>query len=126
MDASRLSDTITPSRPPCARCKRRPRASRSSSYCRPCNRELNRLSRERVPQVRALLEAKRRPCVDCGIELPPEVMECDHVRGTKSFALTQGTVRRRTLDAVLAEIAKCDVRCPNCHRMRHYREWNEA
>lgn len=25
-------------------------------------------------------------------------------------------------EALHAEIAKCDVRCPNCHRLRHHKE----
>lgn len=62
------------------------------------------------------------PCVDCGVQLPPEVMELDHVRGDKSFGLTYTALRWKTVDEVRREIAKCEVRCPNCHRMRHYRE----
>lgn len=56
-------------------------------------------------------------------------MELDHVRGEKrfhfchaaSFKLRDGEDR---LQAVLSEIAKCDLRCPNCHKMRHFTESN--
>lgn len=65
------------------------------------------------------------PCVDCGVKLPPEVMEFDHVRGQKLFNICQsynGKGGYVSYEALHAEIAKCDVRCPNCHRLRHHYE----
>jgi hypothetical protein len=55
-------------------------------------------------------------CVDCGNE-DPDVLEFDHVFGTKMRHVT-GLVGggRPTL---LREIAKCEVRCANCHTKRH-------
>lgn len=76
----------------------------------------------RSPAVQLTMAARSVPCVDCGVELPPQVMELDHVRGEKSFGLGGPRLRDRPADEVAAEIAKCDVRCPNCHRMRHYLE----
>lgn len=68
-----------------------------------------------------VLAAKAHGCVDCGrTDLPPEVIDLDHVRGVKSFSL--GAAARYSLPAVVAEIAKCDPRCPTCHALRHYRE----
>ena len=64
--------------------------------------------------------AKCKPCVDCGIELPTAVMEFDHVRGKKLFNVTSTVVCSMT--EILAEIEKCDVRCPNCHKMRHFKD----
>jgi hypothetical protein len=45
-------------------------------------------------------------------------MDFDHVRGTKQFnlALPAGW----TYGEILEEIAKCDVVCSNCHRVRTY------
>lgn len=56
-------------------------------------------------------------------------MELDHVRGTKrfhfchaaGFKLNPGEDREAV---ILDEIAKCELRCPNCHKMRHYNESN--
>lgn len=53
------------------------------------------------------------PCVDCG-EQDPVVLEFDHVRGEKSYTITNMALH--SLDNIEAEIAKCDVRCANCHR----------
>lgn len=46
-------------------------------------------------------------------------MDFDHVRGTKSFAISTNTYHIG-IARLTAEIAKCDVRCPNCHRLRHH------
>ncbi|HUQ34490.1 MAG TPA: hypothetical protein VM095_20380 [Pyrinomonadaceae bacterium] len=57
------------------------------------------------------------PCVDCG-ESDPIVLEFDHVRGKKSYAVSSLGWRLVSWDSVMKEIAKCDVRCANCHRRR--------
>jgi hypothetical protein len=65
------------------------------------------------------------PCVDCG-ESDPDVLDFDHVRDKRADVsrLLQGAA---SWDVVEAEIAKCEVRCANCHRRRtanifgHYR-----
>lgn len=58
------------------------------------------------------------PCVDCG-ETDPVVLDFDHVRGVKAFnisvVMAKAAVSKRTLEE---EIAKCDVRCANCHRRK--------
>lgn len=55
------------------------------------------------------------PCVDCS-EADPVVLEFDHVRGKKSFGLAYAN--NHSMEALLAEIAKCEIRCANCHRRR--------
>lgn len=69
---------------------------------------------------------KNKPCADCGVQLPARIMEFDHVRGEKLFTFGQISKLRIPSqfdsweEAITAEAEKCDVRCPNCHRMRHY------
>ena len=53
------------------------------------------------------------PCVDCG-ESDILVLQFDHVRGSKSFMISDSLNSHRW-DSILIEIAKCDVRCANCH-----------
>ena len=60
------------------------------------------------------------PCVDCG-EADPIVLEFDH-RGDKAFNLGSAARSRRGLASIQAEVAKCDVRCANCHRRKTYAE----
>jgi hypothetical protein len=80
------------------------------------------------PNVLRVLEVRSAPCVDCGMSLPPEVMDLDHVRGEKRFSFSQAEVARPAItpEILEEEIAKCEVRCPNCHRLRHHLERQEA
>lgn len=62
------------------------------------------------------------PCVDCG-ESDRRVLEFDHVRGEKRTAISTMIRNNSSLKAIQDEIAKCEVRCSNCHRRRHYKEY---
>lgn len=74
-----------------------------------------------VQSIRSIVvEAKNKPCVDCGVQYETFLMEFDHVRGTKSFNLSKGARRGKTVQQILDEIAKCDIRCVMCHRRRHF------
>ena len=56
------------------------------------------------------------PCVDCG-EADPIVLDFDHVRGVKRADVKKlATSSHTSLPRVMEEIAKCEVRCANCHR----------
>lgn len=65
--------------------------------------------------IRTYLETH--PCVDCG-EDDWVVLEFDHVRGEKDRAIS--ALIRWKLERIIEEIAKCDVRCANCHRRITY------
>lgn len=54
------------------------------------------------------------PCVDCG-ETDPVVLQFDHVWGEKSFAIASVVGSGFSVAKIEAEIAKCQVRCANCH-----------
>jgi hypothetical protein len=49
----------------------------------------------------------------------PHVMDFDHVRGKKTKNLS-AMVSHFGMEAIKAEIAKCDVVCANCHRERTF------
>jgi hypothetical protein len=57
------------------------------------------------------------PCVDCGINYPYYVMDFDHVRGQKHANVMElvSTLSKKKIDL---EIAKCEIVCSNCHRIR--------
>jgi hypothetical protein len=56
-------------------------------------------------------------CADCGLVTErPEVLEFDHVRGEKLFAISAGLHHKPAI--LWAEIEKCEVVCANCHRVR--------
>jgi len=64
--------------------------------------------------IRTLKEGK--PCMDCGDLYPYYVMEYDHVRGKKRHNIAKMANHKR--DRVIEEIAKCDLVCCVCHRIR--------
>lgn len=57
-----------------------------------------------------------RPCVDCGVT-DIRVLEFDHVRGEKYENISR-MIQSSSWKAIEAEIAKCEVRCANCHRIK--------
>lgn len=63
------------------------------------------------------------PCVDCG-EPDPIVLEFDHRPGTiKLLSISDISSRNFSMKYLEDEIAKCDVRCANCHRrITYYRD----
>ena len=59
---------------------------------------------------------KNKLCADCKGKFPPECMDFDHVRGEKSFNLAIALTH--SMKRILNEVAKCDLVCANCHRIR--------
>jgi len=73
--------------------------------------------KNRVAENRQLLVDyfKTHPCVDC-FEDNIVVLEFDHVRGEKKNNVGTLMARGSSWEKILEEIAKCEVRCANCHR----------
>lgn len=60
---------------------------------------------------------KEAPCADCGRTFDPVCMDFDHRPGeVKKFVISANLYRGR--EALEVEIAKCDVVCACCHRLR--------
>jgi hypothetical protein len=68
-------------------------------------------------KARALDVFKGAPCMDCGRSFPPECMDYDHRPGVSKVA-NVSLLLRGSLERFRAEIAKCDLVCANCHRIR--------
>jgi len=73
----------------------------------------------RAVRIAQLEELKKAPCVDCGGTFPSVAMDFDHVNGEKKMTISR---MLRSSDSrwedILAEVAKCDLVCANCHRVR--------
>lgn len=78
---------------------------------------LDRNKRDRKnAQQHVLAYLLANPCVDCG-EKDVRCLEFDHRdRANKSHSITKMITDGLTIVRIDAEIAKCDVRCANCHR----------
>ena len=105
------------------------------SFCKACRREYDHERYERIagrdvprrPQrsergrsawLRSLKEGK--PCMDCGRVFPHQVMQWDHRPGSEKRGEISIDFWGRTRAEVLAEIAKCDLVCANCHAIRTF------
>lgn len=78
------------------------------------HRSQNRLLRKEV--VWDYLIGKS--CVDCG-ENDPVVLEFDHVIGSKLWTISEMCKKAMSITLIIEEMAKCEIRCANCHRRRH-------
>jgi len=59
------------------------------------------------------------PCMDCGGAFDPVCMDFDHRPDEeKLFGISTAATRGCALSTLFTEIAKCDVGCSNCHRLR--------
>lgn len=73
----------------------------------------SRASRNRTSLARYLA---KRGCVDCGVQDQP-VLEFDH-RHDKRANISTLIAAGRAWTTIVEELAKCEVRCANCHRRR--------
>jgi len=63
-------------------------------------------------------KAKSAPCLDCDGLYPYFVMDFDHREPSVKVMGVAQLVNYGSLDRVKEEIAKCDLVCANCHRIR--------
>jgi hypothetical protein len=106
------------------------------SWCRACHRAYeqarqapggkDRARRDarraaRYREFRAWLwERKSGPCTDCGSRYHPAAMQFDHLPGTEKCFEVSMSSAQRSRESVVAELAKCELVCANCHALRTY------
>jgi Zn finger protein HypA/HybF involved in hydrogenase expression len=123
----------------CPKCKKTREHTPRSGYCKKCRNKMHRIKyhsdlefrissiKRNKPRVK-MLQAKNRaikaaylkehPCVDCG-NADIRVLDFDHQDpSVKEFNIGCDGLNRRTA-LLLLEIKKCDIRCANCHRIKH-------
>jgi hypothetical protein len=105
----------------------------SHSYCNECGKQYGKdhytknkaryqqqRKKRREESARQVLEyLLSHPCVDCP-ESDPACLDFDHVRGKKRDEISRMVGKCLSWAVIKAEIAKCDVRCANCHRKKTY------
>lgn len=63
----------------------------------------------------------KKSCIDCG-EKDPVVLDFDHKNPKIKFkSVSRLLSGHYSWESVKREIAKCDVRCANCHRRKTYK-----
>lgn len=102
------------------------RTAYARSYYQRMDKERHRRNaRVRRARLQVFLNGlKAKPCADCGGSFPPECMDFDHVRGDKRKGV--GALVHVSERVLLMEIAKCELVCANCHRIRTGRRRQEA
>lgn len=89
------------------------------------NKESAKIRCAKAAKVRILERRKfvysyltEHPCVQCG-ESDPVVLEFDHIdRDIKDANICRAIWANWSMKRLLAEIAKCQVLCANCHRRK--------
>ena len=88
-------------------------------YRRNRDLELQRVRVRQAGMVELLRDLRRVPCADCGRRFKPHQMDFDHRDpSTKGFNVMTGRAMLMSTKRVLAEVAKCDIVCANCHQIR--------
>lgn len=75
-----------------------------------------RINRRHVADLKAVSS-----CVDCP-ENHPACLDFDHDDPKEKSIHIQKAIRSWSLKKLKEEIAKCTIRCSNCHRKRHAKE----
>lgn len=81
-----------------------------------------RHQRQRRAALKAwVAELKSVPCVDCNDVFHHAAMQWDHRPGVdKVMNVSRMIALKPNREAILAEIAKCDLVCANCHAIRTF------
>ena len=78
-----------------------------------------RCNARRRLQVRSfILEAKNKPCIDCGKQLDSHLMHFDHRDPKQKLFNIAKSVMSVGWAKLRLEVNKCDVRCTLCHAIR--------
>ena len=82
---------------------------------------LDKAYRKRDALRRWVYELKNNtPCTDCGVQYPYYVTDFDHIGDDKKVDTVSKLINSGSTKKVKEEIAKCELVCSNCHRIRTY------
>lgn len=67
-------------------------------------------------------DLKKTGCISCG-ESHPACLDFHHKkRAGKEISIAVAAHRRWSLKRLMAEVAKCEILCANCHRKLHWKD----
>ncbi len=65
------------------------------------------------------------PCADCRVQYPSYVTDFDHIEAKgKKVNTVSRIINSGSFKQIQEEIAKCELVCANCHRIRTYNRLN--
>lgn len=84
-------------------------------------------AKKQVEKREFIAELKSHPCHDCGGKFHACAMDFDHLEGESKIDSISTLMRnmRVTLKRLKEEVAKCELVCANCHRVRTYNRMME-
>lgn len=71
------------------------------------------------------LYKEKHGCADCRNHFPHYVLEFDHKPEFQKIDVVYRVLRTYGPEAAWNEVAKCDVVCANCHKIRTYQREQE-
>lgn len=92
----------------------------ATKYHYDANKDLyKRKARLRIDGIRKEVATLKEsnPCTDCGVYYPAIVMEFDHTNSDKIDSVAR-LINSGNRTKIYEEIAKCELVCANCHRLR--------
>lgn len=117
----------------CIKCKIN-HAAGKQKWCSSCKKEYDRLyyqkpenknrhrkrTRENQKKFKAWYDSLKegKPCVDCKISYPVVAMDWDHLPQFIKIDDLASLVKKGNKKVILEEIAKCELRCKNCHAIK--------
>ena len=107
----------------CANCHRLRTKRRHEARSAPSGGSSPYLARKRAAwraQARLLDQLRDRPCVDCAGIFAPCAMDFDHRDPRAKRSAVTRMIGRAGTARILDEVAKCDIVCANCHRLRTF------
>lgn len=108
-----------------------PKKNCFSTRCKQCDAKYKKASYQKHREKRIAQSANRKklfllefrkfkekPCIDCSIQYHPAAMHWHHKPGLPKVNNVGTLVNQGKREAALAEIAKCELLCANCHAVR--------
>lgn len=92
--------------------------SKGNPRCNPCRYQRDKPAAQRRNQERQeLINAYKieHGCVDCGFNSHAIALQFDHRPGEIKLFSIATRLNTARMEVIWAEVAKCDVRCANCH-----------
>jgi len=96
----------------------RAREARRRHYQKNKQQYFDRRNQQRNDMREYINTLKSVPCMDCKVSYPAFVMDFDHRDPKEKVAEIGVMIQRGSWSKLKLEIAKCDIVCANCHRIR--------